>query len=215
MLVIAFEAVVQVFGGAMLGMRQDGAQGRRVALCRIRRDARRCDATRVNRRLEERLSGSSIAPVAQLHIDNLPVLVDGTDEVVPTRADVDLGLVDPPAPPNHGAMRSGCRDKARCKHAHPVVDGARIDGDAAFGQPLRHFDIAEAIAELPADRERDDVVREAIAAESGGRSCGYATSTGAAPIHLALLTVPPCFDELLAGTPVHCISPSMSRMIEA
>ncbi len=98
-------------------------------------------------------------------------------------------------------MRACRLNEVRGEGADPIVDRARIDGDAAFGQPLRHFDIAEAIAELPADRERDDVVREAIAAESGGRSCGYATSTGAAPIHLALLTVPPCFDELLADTP--------------
>jgi hypothetical protein len=91
--------------------------------------------------------------------------------------------------------------KPRGDGLDPVIDSTGIDDDTALGEPLADVGVAEAVAQLPVDGERDDLIREAVATESGGRSCCYATSTGAAPIHLALLTVPPCFDELLAGTP--------------
>ncbi len=114
---------------------------------------------------------------------------DGFVEMI--AANFDIGLVDPPAPPNHGAMRSCRRDKARCKHAHPVVDGARIDGDTAFGQPRHDIGVAEAIAQRVADSAGNDVIREPVAPERWRGVGRYAPTTvdagDIAVIHPAVL----------------------------
>jgi hypothetical protein len=106
--------------------------------------------------------------LAQQHVDNLAVLIDGTERIPPVAADLEQRVVDPPLPSDRAAV-STCRlDEARREGVHPVVDRAWIDRDAPLSQPLRHLGLPEAEAQVPADSQRDDLVREAVAAE--GRS---------------------------------------------
>lgn len=62
-------------------------------------------------------------------------------------------------------MRSCCINEAWREGAHPIVDGARIDDDAAFGEPLADVGVAEAKAQLPADGEGNHLIGEAVTAE--------------------------------------------------
>jgi hypothetical protein len=52
---------------------------------------------------------------------------------------------------------------------HPAVDRHVVDLDAALGQQLFDVAIGQAEAEVPADRDDDDVGREAEAGEGGLR----------------------------------------------
>jgi hypothetical protein len=111
MLLIPFQPVVQVFRRAMLHVGQGSAQGRRVAFGLITRHPRRGHGAGVDGYLEKRLGCGRVAPVAKVDIDDLPVLVDRSVEVVPALANLDIGLVDPPAPSNRRTMRACGTDR--------------------------------------------------------------------------------------------------------
>ena len=59
----------------------------------------------------------------------------------------------------------------------PAVDGDVIHGDAALGQQLLDVPVGQAVAQVPADRERDHLPREPEAGEDRGRArCSHQTS---------------------------------------
>ncbi len=173
LLVIPFQPVVQIFRGVLLDVWKQRAQGRGVA-CGFAQRApgrhlRRGRATRLNGCLEKRLGCDRVAPVAEVDFDDLPVLVGRPVQVVPVLCTLDIGLIQTPAPTDCGPMRACCiNETRRCPQgqgAHPIVDGARIDSDAAFSEPLADVGVAEAKAQLPAHGEGNYLVGEAVTAE--------------------------------------------------
>ena len=61
------------------------------------------------------------------------------------------------------ARRAGSVDELWCEGLHPAVHGDVVDVDAALGQQLPDIPVGQAITQIPAHRERDDLAREAVA----------------------------------------------------
>jgi hypothetical protein len=61
----------------------------------------------------------------------------------------------------------------------PAVDGDVVDLDAAFDQELFDVTVGQAVAQVPADRDGDDLGWEAEAGEGRPRSWSRARTTGA------------------------------------
>ncbi len=58
----------------------------------------------------------------------------------------------------------------------PAIDRTVMNNEAALGEPRTHIGGAEAVANVPADGEADDVIREAVACERTHRAGGEVTS---------------------------------------
>jgi hypothetical protein len=64
---------------------------------------------------------------------------------------------------------AGSVDELWCERLHPPVDGHVINGYASFGKQILDIAIGQAVAQVPAHGDRDDLTREPIAR---GRSRG-------------------------------------------
>jgi hypothetical protein len=106
--------------------------------------------------------------ITQQHVHDPAVLVDGAEGVPPAATNLEEGLVDPPLPSDRVTVLACDIDEPRCERVDPVINRARVDRDAPLGQPLGEIGLAEAEAQIPADGQRDDLVREAVAAEGRG-----------------------------------------------
>ena len=69
-------------------------------------------------------------------------------------------------------MAAGPRslDELRGEPLHPPVDGDVVNGDAALGQQFLDVPVGQAVAQVPADRERDHLRRVPKARRDGGRA---------------------------------------------
>jgi len=137
-----------------------------------------------------------------MHIDDLAILVDGTEGRAPPTRDPKTGLVNAPGSTNTMSMRSGRVSVERSEVVHPVVDGRRIDMNAALGQEFRDVSVRQAEAQIPTHGEGNDVVGEAIAAEGRGGAVRLPSTTCCALVHLPARAVPAGLDELLPRTPL-------------
>ncbi len=161
MLVIPFQPIVQIFRRAMLHVGQESAQGRRIAFCLIRRHLARSYCGGLQGTCEAGFGCSSVTPVAQVDINDLPMFSDRPKQVVPVFRDLDIRFIDPPSATNSGPERLGCRGEARGKGSDPIIDGTRVDGHAPLSQPLHDIGVAEPIA---------DIQRTARAITSSGKA---------------------------------------------
>ena len=59
-------------------------------------------------------------------------------------------------------MAACCVDEAWREGVYPVVDGARVDGDASLGQPLGEIGMTEPEPQVPADGQPDHLIRELV-----------------------------------------------------
>src|SRR3712207_7108540 len=141
-----------------------------------------------------------IPAVAEVDIDDLPMVVDRPEQIPLASTDLEIGLVHAPSPTDGGAVPARRGDEAGGEGAHPGINGARVDADAALSQPFGHISIAEAIAEIPADGEHDDVLREPIPTEGGLRPLGQAAAARRASVELPTLPIPSCLDERFTCT---------------
>lgn len=91
------------------------------------------------------------------------MLIKRTDEVALASTDLEVGLIHAPPTTEGQAVRARRGDEMGCERLDPGIDGARIDAYATFGQPRGDIGVTQAIAEIPADRQGDDVIREAVA----------------------------------------------------
>jgi hypothetical protein len=66
------------------------------------------------------------------------------------------------------AARPGGLDELGREPLDPPIDGDVIDGDAPLGQQFLDVPLGQAIAQVPADRERDHLSREPEAGEHRG-----------------------------------------------
>jgi hypothetical protein len=63
------------------------------------------------------------------------------------------------------AAQSGGLDELRSEPLYPPVYGHVVDGNAALCQQLLHVAVGQAVPQVPADRDRDHLLREAEASE--------------------------------------------------
>jgi hypothetical protein len=54
-------------------------------------------------------------------------------------------------------MSTGSRAEKRKKALNPTIDGAAVHDQASLGEPFDDIGIAQAVANVPADRQSDDV----------------------------------------------------------
>src|SRR6266536_1427789 len=113
-----------------------------------------------DRTLEEPARRNRVARRRYASIDDLTTPIDGSIDVVPTAADPSVGLVHSPVRTYRLAVLAGDLAEEWQEPLHPAIDGALINQDAALGQPFTDFCVTEAVAYIPADGERDDVVGE-------------------------------------------------------
>jgi hypothetical protein len=108
-----------------------------------------------------------IAAFGDQDIDHLMVLIDGAVEVGPAAGDLDIGLVHLPTIPSRLAGRACGVDELLCERLDPPVDSHMVDLDAAFSEQFFHVAVGQAIAQVPAHRDRDHLAREPISGRSG------------------------------------------------
>jgi hypothetical protein len=80
-------------------------------------------------------------------------------------SDLDVRLISEPSVT--GSMPAeACRlDELGCEPLNPPVHGDVVHGDAALGQQLLDVAVGQAVAQVPADRDSDDLPRKPEASE--------------------------------------------------
>jgi hypothetical protein len=82
-------------------------------------------------------------------------------QVTPATTNPDVGLVDEPSVPAPPPARPGRVDEQRREALHPALDTDVVDDDAALSEELLHVTVGQAVAQVPAERDRDHIGREA------------------------------------------------------
>src|SRR3712207_6710137 len=82
-------------------------------------------------------------------------------------------------------MCAGGFHEEREEALDPPVDGAAIDGEATFGQPLNDVGIAQAVADIPPHSQRDHIIGEAVMRKGARRAGCEAPAAIIAPPPLA------------------------------
>jgi hypothetical protein len=96
--VVLLQPVIQVSTGSVPhAFAQRGADRPGVAVVAVCRDPVRCHAGHRLGRAEERLSGRHVAVLAEQHVDQVPVPVDGAIEIAPAPVHFQVCLIDGPA----------------------------------------------------------------------------------------------------------------------
>jgi hypothetical protein len=137
--------------------------------------------------LNELTSGRGVTTRRDEHINDLPELINSTVDVAPLPADLDVGLVDLPAITHQMAAWPGGVGQKWREPLDPAVDRDVVDLDTAVGEELLDVAVGQAEAEVPADRDDDDVGREAEAGKGGPRNWSTARAAGS---HAATLATP-------------------------
>ena len=88
----------------------------------------------------------------------------------PSTGDLDVGLVDEPPVAAGVPGRAGGVDEFRCEGLHPALDRHVVDLNPAFGEQFLHIAVGQAVSQIPAHRDRDDLTRKPIAGRSDGRT---------------------------------------------
>src|SRR6266849_9634288 len=121
------------------------------------------------------------------------MLIDRAVEIRPLAGDLEVGLIDePPVVP----AEPGSLDEPRGETLHPPVDGDVINGNTALGQQLLDIPVGQPVPQVPADRDRDHLPREAETSEDRGRARRSHRTSLQHP-RSANATVPP--DRVAAG----------------
>jgi hypothetical protein len=178
---VAFEPVVQILGEPVFGGGQERTQRRRIAFRLVARDADRRPVTRREGALEEGVSRPRIPTIAQVHVDDLPVLVEAAEDVTSAPTNLEQGLIHPPARADRETMLACGLDEAQ--------------------RPLGDLRIAQAKVEVSADGDGDHLCREAVAAEGRPSARRHPSATLAATVELALGAIPSRLREPFARAP--------------
>ncbi len=106
MSMISLNSIVQVAGTAMLGIGDDDAEGRRIALGLVRRDPLWCHTRLVDRTLEERLRCLSVPSLRKVGVHDLSILVNRSVNVGPLPVKTAVCLVYSPFSTHWAAVSS-------------------------------------------------------------------------------------------------------------
>jgi hypothetical protein len=158
---VGLEGVVGVKFRPMHGWRDHLVDEARVEAVPVGGDLDWRDPRLVERLGEEPSSSLGVASRWEEHADDLAELVDGPEQVAPGASDLDVGLIDVPAIPNDVAAGPGRVDELRGEALDPPVHRDVIDQDPALTKKLFHISVRETEPQVPTDRQRDDLGREA------------------------------------------------------
>jgi hypothetical protein len=98
---------------------------------------------------------------------DLPELVNGTVDVAPVSADLDVGLIDLPLVSDGVPTGPSSLGQQWREPLDPAVDRDVVDLDTTVGEKFLDVAVGQAEAQVPADRDDDHVGREAEAREGG------------------------------------------------
>src|SRR5262249_42255261 len=166
---VGFGAVVRVLVEDVPGGRDDLVDHARVHRCPIRGDFDRRRAVRESAG-EERPCGAGVAALADQYVDDLTVLIDRAVQVGPPARDLDVRFIDEPPITRHVACRTRGVDELLGEGLHPPIHRHVINVDAALGQQLLHVAVRQPVAQIPTNRHRDHLTREAMASGSSRAS---------------------------------------------
>src|SRR5215207_1427474 len=122
-----------------------------------------------------------VAPRGDEDVDDLRELVDGPVDIAPLAGDLHIGLVHLPAISHAMPAGPGGLGQQRHEPLHPPVDGDVIDLNPALGEEFFDVAVRQPEAQVPADREDDDVWWETKAYEgrlSGSRTRAVSSHAG-------------------------------------
>src|SRR4051794_9647439 len=157
--VILLQPVVQVGAGPVPHIfAQLGADRPGVAVVAVGRDPVRRDAGDRLRGAEERLSGRHVAVLAEQHVDQVPVPVDGAIQIAPAPMHFQVCLIYIPAAAHLAAPAPPqLLGQGRRELGFPVPDRLVAEHDAAHGKHLGQVAQAQLVAQAPEHHEGDDV----------------------------------------------------------
>jgi hypothetical protein len=162
---VSLNPVVGVPIGAMPRRRQQLVHHDRVGRRLIGHHLDGSDPGRADGPLEEPAGRPDVAPPGDEHVNDLAELVDRPVHVAPLAGDLHIGLVDLPAISNTVAARPSSLGQQRCEPLHPAIDGDVVDLDTPFGEQLLDVAVGKAKAQVPVDRDDDDIGWEPEASE--------------------------------------------------
>lgn len=91
---------------------------------------------------------NSPSTLGDQHVDDLPELVDGSVEVDPLAADLEVGLIHEP-PIARGVPAGSCRvDQQRREPLHPPDDRDMIHLDTALNEQLLHVAVRQPVPQV-------------------------------------------------------------------
>ncbi len=129
----------------------------------VRDDRARRLAPAAKRLLKERFGGCSIAVLAQQHVDDLAVLVDGAVQVPLVVAAKEEHLVDVPVATERPTVFASFSRQLRPKCLNPAQHGPVGHVDASLGEQLHDARSGEWVAQIPAYGHQDHVCWPAVA----------------------------------------------------
>ena len=139
-LVRAFALGFQLCDGAGVGRRLVGVQ--HLGLLPILQP--------VQRLAEESLRGLGVAGRREIEIERVPELVERTVQIRPLAADLDVGLVDAPAPrPGPAPLPAQAPLHFRGDMLNPAIERRVVDCDAAFGHHRFEIPVADRVPAVP------------------------------------------------------------------
>ncbi len=107
--------------------------------------------------LKEPFCRGNVAFRAEHELDGRPVFVHCAVQVLPTLADLHVGLVDAEGGAAHLQVRTHQLVDLGRVALDPPEDGDVIDGQSALAHQFLEISIAERVSAVPADAEQDDV----------------------------------------------------------
>jgi hypothetical protein len=155
--VICLNAVVGILLSAVPRRRQERLQDRRICRRLVGGDLYRRDLGRADGLLKEPVGRHGVPAGGDEHVDDLAELVDRSVDVPPVASHLHVGLVDLPAIANAVATWSRGVGQQWREPQYPAVDGDVVDRDAALGEKFFDVAVGQAEAQLPADRDDDDI----------------------------------------------------------
>jgi len=138
----------------------------------------RHDLGRADHPLEESAGGACVPACGHKHVHDLPELVDRAVHVTPLPGDPHIRLVHLPASSHQVPAWPSRVGQQRREPLHPAVDGDVVDLHAALGEQFLDVAVGQPEAQVPADRDDDDVGREAEASEGGPWNWSRARAAG-------------------------------------
>src|SRR5262249_1235877 len=125
-----------------------------------------------------------VAVLAQQHVHDLPVLIDGPIQIRPPATPPDVRLIAPPAAAElTGPMPAGLGEEW-AEGVDPGQDRAGRHVDAALGEQLDHIGSGQPEAAVPVDGADDDLARPTIAGERSARPRSESPPAATAAISL-------------------------------
>jgi hypothetical protein len=130
--------------------------------------------------LEEPLGGVSVSSGGHEHVDDLAELVDRAVHIAPLPCHLHVGLLDVPAVADGVAAGPGSLGQQRREPLHPPVGRHVVDLGAPFDEEFFDVAVRQAVAQVPAHRQHDDLGWETEAGE-GRAGAGSQTRAARSP----------------------------------